>query len=84
MILAVVYSWLGGCATRSPQELENKPGLLLTLRTAKETIAVGTNPAFRLRIENVGKTSEKILWPRGDLQDTYYELEVIKDGKALH
>jgi hypothetical protein len=55
-----------------------KKTLVLHLKAVKETIAAGTAPTLRLTIENVGDVPQKILKPRGDLQDTYYELEVSK------
>ena len=67
----------------SAQERKPKPTLSLTLETAKESIRAGTEPVLRLTIENVGKVDEKILRPRGDLQDTYYDLVITKEGKPL-
>jgi hypothetical protein len=32
---------------------------------------------------SVGKADERILKPRGDLQDTYYDLVIMKEGKTL-
>jgi hypothetical protein len=57
--------------------------LSLALKAVAESIPVGTVPVFQLTIKNVGEASERILKPRGDLQDTYYDLEVMKDGQPL-
>ena len=84
VLLAAISSWSNCCALLSAQEKKTKPALSLRLKTLKETIPAGTEPAFSLTIENVGKATEKILKPRGDLQDTYYDLEVTKDGKDLN
>jgi hypothetical protein len=65
------------------QEKKPKPALSLKLEAAKETVAAGTEPVLRLTIENVGMVDEKILKPRADLQDTYYDLVVTKEGKPL-
>jgi hypothetical protein len=65
------------------QEKKPKPSLSLKLEAAKETIAAGTEPVLRLTIENVDKADEKILKPRADLQDTYYDLVITKDGKPV-
>jgi hypothetical protein len=65
------------------QQQKPKPTLSLKLEAAKETIRAGTEPVLRLTIENIGKVDEKILKPRGDLQDTYYDLVVTKEGKPL-
>jgi len=51
------------------QEPKPKPALSLKLEAAKETIRAGTEPILRLTIENTGKADERILKPRGDLQD---------------
>ncbi len=57
--------------------------LTLALKAVAESIPAGTVPAFALTIKNIGQTDEKILKPRGDLQDTYYDLEVMQDGQVL-
>jgi hypothetical protein len=80
---AVISIWLNGCAPPSSPDKQIKAAVVLTLKTVNETIPAGTQPAFRLTIEYVGMASEKVLKPRGDLQDTYYDLEVTKDGKSL-
>ena len=65
------------------QEEKAKPGLSLKLEATKPAITAGTAPVLRLTLENVGKADEKILKPRGDLQNTYYRLVVTKEGNAL-
>jgi hypothetical protein len=65
------------------QEKKPKPDLSLKLEASKEPIAAGTELVLRLTIENVGKADEKILKPRADLQDTYYDLVVTKEGKPV-
>ena len=66
------------------QDKKTAPTLSLKLESAKANIPSGTKPVLRLTIENGGRADERILKPRGDLQDTYYDL-VISDqgGKEL-
>ncbi len=59
-------------------------GLSLTLETVSKTIPAGTIPAFRLTIQNDGTVAEKVLKPRGDLHDTYYDLQGTRDGKPVN
>jgi hypothetical protein len=57
--------------------------LMLELQAVKPTVPAGTVPSFRLTIRNDGKVAEKVLKLRGDLQDTYFDLEVTRDGKPV-
>jgi hypothetical protein len=83
VVLSMLFAWNVDDAQFSAQDAKPKPALSLELTSLKDKIRTGTPPAFRLTIENIGKADEKILKPRGDLQDTYYDLIVTKDGKAL-
>jgi hypothetical protein len=56
--------------------------LVAELEAMKKSFPQGTVPTFRLKIKNIGKAAEKFLRLRGDLQDTYYDLEVSQNGKA--
>jgi hypothetical protein len=57
--------------------------LVLKLEATKKAFAQGTVPSFRLTIKNDGKAAEKVLKLRGDLQDTYFDLEVTQNGKSV-
>jgi hypothetical protein len=65
------------------QDPKSEPTLLLKLECMKASIPSGTAALLCLTIENVGKGDERILKPRGDLQDTYYDLVITKEGKTL-
>ena len=66
------------------QEKKAVPTLSLKLESAKKSIPSGTAPLLRLTVENVGRADERILKPRRDLQDTYYDLVITdKQGKVL-
>jgi hypothetical protein len=60
-----------------------KRPLVLELEATSKSFAKGTVPTFKLKIKNEGKAVEKILKLRGDLQDTYYDLEVTQNGKPV-
>jgi hypothetical protein len=51
------------------------------------TVKAGEVPKFRLTIRNAGEAPERIIdlsgGRRGDLQDTYYDLEVKQSGKRV-
>jgi hypothetical protein len=84
LVLLVLFLALpaGGRAIIA-QENKARQAVILSLKSMNEKIPAGTAPAFRLTIENAGTADESILKPRGDLQDTYYDLVVMKDGKTL-
>jgi hypothetical protein len=71
------------CASRGDDKVPPKQPLALDLQAVKKSFASGTVPAFRLTISNEGKATEKVLRLRGDLQDTYFDLEVTRDGKRV-
>jgi hypothetical protein len=60
--------------------------LSLSLEVVEPAIGVGTTPTFRLTVKNTSERAEKVLdiRRRPDLQDTYYELEVTKDGERVN
>jgi hypothetical protein len=60
-----------------------KRPLALELQATKKSFALGSVPAFLLTIRNCGKVAEKVLKLRGDLQDTYFDLEVSQNGKRV-
>jgi hypothetical protein len=64
---------------------KSKGPLSLSLEAVTKTVKKGTVPKFRLTIRNDGTAPEKILDIRGrpDLQDNYYDLEVLQDGKVV-
>lgn len=62
---------------------DHKAPLSLTLRCVNDVLTAGNAPVLRITVENTGKADEKVLKPRGDLQDTYYDLVIIKDSKPL-
>jgi hypothetical protein len=63
---------------------QDKP-LSLSLEVVDKEIKSGTTPQFRLTVTNTSNEEEKVLDIRGrsDLQHTYYDLEVTKDGKSV-
>jgi hypothetical protein len=60
-----------------------KRPLTLELHPTEKSFAAGMVPTFRLTIRNEGNVVEKVLKLRGDLQDTYYDLQVYQDGKQV-
>jgi hypothetical protein len=60
-----------------------KQALSAELEVARKSIPQGTVPTFKLKITNGGKEPQKVLKLRGDLQDTYFDLEVSQDGKRV-
>ena len=61
--------------------------LRLSLEVVAETVKVGEVPKFKLTIRNEGDRPERIIdlsaGRRADLQDTYYDLELRRDGRIL-
>jgi len=59
----------------------------LSLEALTATVKRGDVPTFKLTVRNEGDTSERIIdlsgGRRGDLQDTYYDLEVSQGGKQV-
>lgn len=59
----------------------------LLLRAANTRIKAGTVPSFTLTILNQSAKPEKILdisnGRRNDLQHTYYDLEILREGKRV-
>jgi hypothetical protein len=66
----------------------NPRSLTLALQVFENPIKEGSVPSLRLTIQNRGKIAQKVLDISGgrrvDLQHTYYDIEVIKDGKVVH
>ena len=60
-----------------------KRPLVAELEATKKSFPKGTVPTFKLKITNEGKAPEKVLKLRGDLQDTYYDLEISQSGKSV-
>jgi hypothetical protein len=59
--------------------------LALSLEVVEQEVAAGTTPTFRLTVKNTSERVAKVLdiRRRHDLQDTYYDLEVTKDGQRV-
>jgi hypothetical protein len=59
----------------------------LSLEAAAKTVKVGEVPRFTLTIHNEGDGPQRVIDLRGgrraDLQDSYYELEVTRGGRAV-
>jgi hypothetical protein len=74
-----------GAGTVHPQDEKKSPDrpLVVELKATKDSYPAGTVPTFRLTIRNRGKVAEKVLKLRGDLQDTYFDLEVFRNGKSV-
>ncbi len=87
-LILLIALLLPGCS-KSDDKTNNAGlagGLLsLTLRVVQPTIAQGSVPAFELRVRNQGKTPLRVLDTRTrlDLQYTYYELIVTRDGEDV-
>ncbi len=62
---------------------QEKQALSAELEVAKKTSPQGTVPAFKLKITTIGQEPQKVLKLRGDLQDTYFNLEVRQGGKPV-
>ncbi len=65
-----------------------KRPLQLSLEAMDKTVKQGQVPRFKLTCRNRGSSPDRILdlgdGRRSDLQDTYYDLEVTKEGKAVN
>jgi hypothetical protein len=63
------------------------PPIRLSLKAEVKAVKVGEVPKFTLTIHNEGDGPERVLDLSGgrrcDLQDTYYDLEVSRDGRVL-
>jgi hypothetical protein len=61
--------------------------LFLSLETGAKAVKVGEVPSFKLTIRNAGDGPQRVIdlsgGRRADLQDTYYDLEVTRDGRVL-
>jgi hypothetical protein len=59
--------------------------LALTLEAVEREVTAGTTPRFRLTVTNASNVAQKVLdiREREDLQHTYYDLEVTRDGKPV-
>jgi hypothetical protein len=86
-LLSVVSLLWAACtfaACLDDKDKRKKP-LSVTLEPVTKTVKKGTVPKFLLTIRNDGKAPEKVvdIRRRVDLQHTYYDLEVLQDGKVL-
>jgi hypothetical protein len=70
------------CVVRRPEELPLTP-LVLSLVSAEERMPAGTMPVLRLTIRNAGGADERVTKPRGDLQDTLYDLVITQGGDQV-
>ena len=59
--------------------------LSLSLEVVRAEIRAGTVPQFRLKIKNISRIAQKVLDipNRHDLQHSFCELDVFKDGKLV-
>jgi hypothetical protein len=68
---------------------QNKPAAKktfeLSLKPVHSEKKAETNPVFMLTIRNVASTTQRVpdMRKRPDLEDTYYQLEVFKEGKQV-
>src|SRR5262245_14327795 len=81
LLVAIHAAFYLEISALTAQEKNSKSALSLKLEAVNETIRAGSRPVLRFTIKNVSDADEKILKPRGDLQDTYYDLVVSKEGK---
>jgi hypothetical protein len=85
--LAVLLVTLVSCShvTAVREHTQVTRYLALTLDVVQPIILAGTAPRFRLTLHNVSDHPCRILDAdrRVDLQHTYYELVVLKDGKPV-
>jgi hypothetical protein len=89
VILVLGAFLLSGCQTLTPGD-EKEPAerpLRLSLAAIDQAVKKGTAPRFKLMIENVGTTPQKVLDLRNnrrvDLQHTYCDLEVLRNSKVV-
>src|SRR6478672_2570959 len=79
----VALAWLVPFIPGQPDKGAPMPPLTLLLQPVETTVAAGSVPAFRLTIRNDGKEPQKVLRLHGDLQDTYYDLEITRAGQRV-
>jgi hypothetical protein len=79
----VVFVWQARAVLGQDDKAAPLRPLTLELQAVKPAVPAGTVPGFRLTIRNEGKAAEKVLRLRADLQDTYFDLEVTRDGKPV-
>jgi hypothetical protein len=84
LFLMVLFALQTRIAYAGDERTPSEHPLSLELQAVKKSFPSGTVPAFRLTIINDGKVAEKVLKLRGDLQDTYFDLEVTHDGKTVN
>jgi hypothetical protein len=71
--------------TGVPPRADTEPHFTLSLQAIEPHIRVGTVPRFRLSLKNVSDHSCRIInaEARADLQHTYYNLVVTKNGEPV-
>jgi hypothetical protein len=82
-LLLLAFCWLILGSTIVSQDKKAVSTLSLRLECPNNSIRPGSAPVLRLTIENTGQADERILKPRGDLQDTYYDVVITSEGKEL-
>jgi len=87
LILTVLLATLVACSHVAPvtESRFAARDLALSLDVIQAAIPVGTSPRFRLTLRNVSEHVCRVLDidRRRDLQSTYYNLIVIKEGKPV-
>jgi hypothetical protein len=83
VICAILASLIG--FARGQGEAGTKRPVSLSLKAIRTEVKAGTRPAFQLSVKNVSGNTQKVLdiRKRHDLQDTYFDLDVLKDGKEV-
>ena len=85
--LAALMAALVSCSHVTPvtEHATATRDFALSLDVIQPVIPVGTTPRFRLTLKNVSDHACRILDAdrRVDLQHTYYDLVVVKDGKSV-
>src|SRR5262245_52473832 len=88
-VVAVLSSTLLICVGQTNPKAANKvreQPISISLEAVDKAIKKGTVPKFRLTIRNDGTAPERVIDLRSrrwDLQDTYYQVEITQDGKAV-
>lgn len=71
----------------SPAMVERCQATEVTVATSTPKIRVGTRPQFSVVVTNKGSGSIRVLdvrdGRRNDLQDVYFELVIVKDGRVV-
>jgi hypothetical protein len=76
-----------GCTAIADEKHPPMRPIRLALEAVPKTIKAGEVPKFELTIRNQGDAAEDVIdltaGRRADLQDTYYDVNITQDGKAV-